>query len=72
MRTAVIVILMLITVITAIGGFASASRAGGSAALCGVSFVTGLLFLILAARNGRKQKEEQNAALVRAMRESKR
>lgn len=52
MRTTVIIVLMLVT----IGGalMALIGNTGG----CLVSIIAGLLFAVLAARNGRKQQEE--------------
>lgn len=55
MRQLSIIVLMVITIGAGIAGFVNASKPGGSAAFCGLAVVTGLLFLILAARNGRKQ-----------------
>lgn len=51
MRTLVIIGLMVVTI------FAGLVALTGRAGACPVAIVTGLLFLILAARNGRKQQE---------------
>lgn len=65
MRTLIIVGLMLVTIFS--GLIAMTGRVGG----CAVAIVTGLLFLILAARNGRKQQQEVIERAVNAARHDK-
>lgn len=52
MRQIIIIVLMLVTIGGALAAFVG--NTGG----CLVSIIAGLLFAVLAARNGRKQQEE--------------